>query len=95
MTWMQLLACAGIITGAFLILGLKPVEFTDSLFAFLLRPKRSLRDEINEATNRKKPGILRREITEAQDVLAMTGRGSRFSLICGIALLLFCVGGSP
>lgn len=94
MTWMQLLACAGIITGAFLIFGLKPVEFTDSLFAFLLRPKRSLRDEINEATNRKKPGILRREITEAQDVLAMTGRSSRFSLICGIALLLFCVGGS-
>ena len=35
MTAIQLLACAGMIVGAFLILGLKPVEFTDSLFAFL------------------------------------------------------------
>lgn len=39
MTAIQLLACAGMIVGAFLILGLKPVEFTDSLFAFLLWKK--------------------------------------------------------
>ena len=48
MTAIQLLACAGLIAGAFLLLGLKPVEFTDSLFAFLLRPKHSIRDDIKE-----------------------------------------------
>ena len=40
MTAIQLLSCAGLIVGAFLLLHLKPVEFTDSLFAFLLRPKK-------------------------------------------------------
>ena len=77
----QLLACAGLIIGAFLILGLKPVEFTDSLFAFLLRPKRSIREDIQTSTGRKKDGPLRREIKEAQVILEMTGRGSRFSLV--------------
>ena len=34
MTAIQLLACAGMIVGVFLLLGMKPVEFTDSLFRF-------------------------------------------------------------
>ena len=94
MTAIQLLACAGMIAGAFLILGIRPVEFTDSLFAWLLKPKRSIREEIKEASGRKKAGILRREISEAQSVLEMTGRGNRFSMICAISLALFCLGGS-
>ena len=55
MTLMQLLACAGMITGAFLILGLKPMEFTDGLFGFLMQKPRTLKEEINETTSRKKP----------------------------------------
>lgn len=94
MTGMQLLACAGMVAGAFLILGLKPMEFTDGLFAFLLRRPKTLKEEINEATHRKKIGVFRREIREAQDILAMTGREKRFSLICAASLALFCVGGS-
>ena len=94
MTAIQLLACAGMIVGAFLILGLRPMEFTDSLFACLLRPKRSIREDIKESSGRKKAGVFRREITEAQSVLEMTGRGNRFSVICAISLALFCLGGS-
>lgn len=94
MTAIQLLACAGMVVGAFLILGLRPVEFTDSLFIFLLRPKKSIREDIKESSGRKKAGILRREITEAQSVLEMTGRGNRFSMVCAVALALFCLGGS-
>ncbi len=94
MTAIQLLACAGMVVGAFLILGLKPMEFTDSLFAFLLRPKKSIREDIKESSGRKKAGIFRREITEAQSVLEMTGRGNRFSMVCAVALALFCLGGS-
>lgn len=94
MTAIQLLACAGMIVGIFLILGLRPMEFTDSLFACLLRPKRSIREDIKESSGRKKAGVFRREITEAQSVLEMTGRGNRFSVICAISLALFCLGGS-
>lgn len=94
MTAIQLLACAGLIVGAFLLLGLKPVEFTDNLFAFLLRPKGSIREDIKSSTGRRKVGPLRREIREAQDVLEMTGRSSRFSLMCAVSLTMFCLGGS-
>mgnify|MGYP007118134180 CR=1 FL=1 len=94
MTLMQLLACAGMITGAFLILGLKPMEFTDGLFGFLMQKPRTLKEEINEATSRKKPRVFRREIRTAQEILAMTGRESHFSMICAASLSLFCVGGS-
>ena len=92
MTAIELLACAGLITGVFLILGLKPTEFTDGLFAFLIRPKGSIREDIRETSGRKKPGPLRREILEAQGVLEMTGRGKRFSLICAAAPSPSCWG---
>ncbi len=72
--------------GCILLLGMKPVEFTDSLFGFLLNPKRSLREDIRESSGRKKSGILRRELEEAQNILQMTGRGNRFSIICAVAL---------
>ena len=94
MTAIQLLACAGMIAGTFLILGLRPVEFTDSLFAFFLQPKRGIREDIKESSGRKKAGILQREIREVQSVLEMTGRGNRFSIICAASLALFCLGGS-
>jgi tight adherence protein B len=94
MTVVQLIACIGLISGAFILLGISPIAFTDDLFKFLTKRPKSIKDEINEATNRKKPSFLRKEIMEAQDILALTGRSSRFSLICLCSLLLFAVGAS-
>ena len=94
MTVVKLIACIGMIAGAFIILGLSPAEFTDSLFSFLTRRPKSIRDEINEVNKRKKPFFLRREILEAQDILALTGRSSRFPMICASSLLLFALGAS-
>ena len=92
MTTIQLLACIGMITGFFLLLGLKPMEFTNGLFSFLTREKKSIRDEIKAAQRRQKPGFLKRQIQMAQEVLAMTGRSNRFSLVCACSLLLFAIG---
>lgn len=94
MTTIQLLACVGMITGFFLLLRLKPMEFTDGLFSFLIREKTSIKDEIKAAQRKQKTGFLKREIRMAQDVLEMTGRSSRFSLICACSLLLFGIGAS-
>lgn len=94
MTAAQLIACIGLIAGAFILLGISPIAFTDDLFSFLTKRPKSIKDEINEATKRKKPSFLRREIMEAQDILDLTGRSSRFSLICVCSLLLFAVGAS-
>jgi len=92
MTTIQLLACIGMITGFFLLLNLNPIEFTDGLFSFLTRGRKSLKDEIKAAQRRQKPGFLKRQIQMAQEVLAMTGRSNRFSLVCACSLLLFAIG---
>lgn len=94
MTAIQLLACAGLIVGTFLILGIRPAEFVDGLFERFLHPKRSIREEIRESSGKKKISYLRKEISEAQEILQMTGRGQRFSAVCALALGLFCAGGS-
>lgn len=89
-----LMACTGFIAGAFLLLGLSPLEFTDGLFGFLIRKNKSIKAEINEAARRKKPSFLRREITEVQEILSITGRGSRFSMICAASLAFLAAGAS-
>lgn len=94
MQLIQLLACFGMIAGSFFLLGLKPVEFTDQLFGFLTREETSIKAEINKATKRKRYHFLKREIMETQNILKMTGRSGRFSLICVCSLLLFTVGAS-
>lgn len=92
MTAILLIACIGLIAGAFFILELSPLEFTDGLFGFLTRKNKSIRAEINEAAQRKKLTFFRREIAEVREILRLTGRSSRFSMICAASLLLFAVG---
>lgn len=94
MTAILLIACAGLITGAFLLMRLSPLEFTGGLFGFLTRKNKSIRAEINEATRRKKTSFLRREIAEVQEILTITGRSSHFSLVCAASLLFFAAGAS-
>lgn len=58
MTLLQLIACIGIIVGSFILLKLSPIEFTDKLFSFLIARPKSIKAEINEATQRKKPSFF-------------------------------------
>lgn len=87
-----LVACIGMITGFFILLSLSPTEFTDGIFKRFLSKSKSIKDEINEVTNRKKVNFLKREITEAQEILKITGREKRFPMLCVISLALFAVG---
>ncbi len=94
MTTIQLVACIGMIAGFFILLNLSPMEFTDRVFARFIDKPKSLRDEINETTRRKKKSYLRREIAEVQAILKITGRTAKFPMLCGAALLFFCIGAS-
>ncbi|MCL2697539.1 MAG: hypothetical protein FWE74_05610 [Oscillospiraceae bacterium] len=93
MTTTLLLACAGMITGFFILLSIKPLDFTEGVFHMLTNKPKSLRAEIKESVGRKKPNIFKREITEAQNVLTMTGRSRMFPLVCAASLLCF-IGGA-
>ena len=105
MTMIQLIACIGMIAGLFMVLHVSPRELSDSLFARLTAAPGSIRADINETTRRKKAGFLRREITEAQAVLAASGRADRFPavlaasgradrfpMVCFTSLLCFALG---
>jgi len=90
----QLMTCIGMIAGFFMLFGISPMAFTGSVFESLIDKPKSLKDEINETTQRKKPSYLRREIMEVQAILSVTGRENQFPMICAAALLLFAVGAS-
>ncbi|MEG0756699.1 MAG: hypothetical protein RR450_09890, partial [Oscillospiraceae bacterium] len=92
MNTLLLVACVGMITGAFLILRISPMDFTQGIFQRLASAPRSIRAEINETTRRKKKSFLRREMEDAQTILKATGKEARFPVICAVSLLLFAIG---
>ena len=68
------------------------MEFTDSVFKNILNKPRSIKEEINELTKRKKVSYFRREVTEVQSILKLTGREGWFPMICAVSLFLFAIG---
>lgn len=94
MTTVLLTACIGMIAGFFILLGITPMEFTTDIFGKLTDRPKSLRDEVGQFTRRKKLSYLRREIAEVQSILKVTGRTSRFPMLCAVSLLCFAVGAS-
>src|SRR5699024_11887502 len=68
------------------------MEFTDSIFKGLMNRPKSIKDEINETTKRKKLSFFRRELAEVQEILRVTGRESKFPMLCALSLLLFAIG---
>lgn len=92
MNVIQLIACVGMIVGFFFLFRISLSEFTGGVFRRLDSRPKSIRDEINEANNRKKQSYLRREIAEARNVLKMTDREEKFPMICMASLLLFAAG---
>ncbi len=92
MTMIQLIACIGMIAGFFMVLNLSPRELSDSIFSQLTAAPGSIRADINESTRRKKVGFFRREIAEAQAVLAASGREGKFPMVCMTSLGLFALG---
>lgn len=94
MNLILLLACVGMITGFFILLSLSLVEFTDGIFAKLLSDSKSIKAEIKESTNRQKMSFFKREITQVQEILKVTGRSKHFPMLCLVSMALFAVGAS-
>ena len=92
MTALLLVACVGMITGAFFIFRISPMDFTLGVFRRLTTGPKSIRDDINETTQRKKPGFFRREIMETQTILQATGKEQKFPALCAASLLFFAMG---
>lgn len=92
MTPILIVAFAGMVTGFFMLFGISPAEFTESVFSRLTQKPDSIKAQINEATKRKKPNFFRREIMEAREVLRLTNRTSMFGILCACSLGLSALG---
>lgn len=92
MNVLLLVACVGMITGAFLIFQVSPKDFSRELIKGLSSGPKSIREEIKETTDRSKPGIFRREIMATQAILHATGKEEQFPMICALSLMLFAIG---
>ena len=92
MLTLQVIACIGIITGAFLLFQIRLNDFTGNIFHRLLDAPKGIREEILEETKRKKKSYFRREIEEVQAILKTTDREELFPLLCTASLLLFAAG---
>ena len=92
MTAILIVACVGLTTGFFMLFGISPMEFTEGIFSRILAKPNSIKSQINEATRRKKPNLLRREITEAQEILRLTNRTQMFGILCACSLGLAAAG---
>ena len=94
MSTILLMACIGMITGSFILFNISPMEFTDNIFKRLMNKPKSIKEQINETTKRKKLSFFRREIIEVQEILRITGREKKFPVLCALSLLFFAIGGS-
>ena len=92
MTAILIVACVGLTAGFFMLFGISPKEFTEGIFTRILAKPNSIKSQINEATRRKKPNLLRREITEAQEILRLTNRTQMFGILCACSLGLAAAG---
>ena len=92
MNSLLLAACIGMMAGFFILLKLSPMELADLVFRRMTAKPKSLKDDINESTLRKRKSLLRREIDEARNILRMTGREQKFPAVCSMSLLLFTAG---
>lgn len=92
MTAILIVACVGLTAGFFMLFGISPMEFTEGIFTRILAKPNSIKSQINEATRRKKPNLLRREITEAQEILRLTNRTQMVGILCACSLGLAAAG---
>lgn len=92
MLTLQTIACAGLITGLFLLFKIRLHDFTGNIFKGLLNGPKGIREEILEETKQKKKSFLRREIEEVQAILEATDREEMFPLLCTLSFLLFAAG---
>lgn len=92
MTILILIAFFAMMAGGFLIFGVSPKDFSETLAQPIQGRKPTMRTKIRDAIKKKQPRGIRRTVKEVRDVLEITGRSGRFGLICVVSLFLLVLG---
>ena len=89
MLTLRIFAFIALIVGAFRLLD---IRFTDLFRDFINKPQ-SIRTQIDEATNRKKKRFIVRQIEEVSEIMRLTDREDKISVVF-IACMIFAIAGT-
>lgn len=92
MIFINILAFMGLVTGGFLLLGLSPFEFAQSLLKPAKSRKIPIGKQIDEIRTPKKLRGIRKTIAEAKEILALTGKNGKFGTLCLLSMCLMAAG---
>lgn len=92
MTILILIAFFSMIAGGFLIFGVSPKDFSETLAQPIQGRKPTMRIKIRNAIKKKQLRGIRRTVKDVRGVLKITGRSGRFGLICVASLFLLVLG---
>jgi hypothetical protein len=92
MTLLLLIAFAGAVFGIFIMLKLNITDFSDTIFSALNSNRDSLKSQLKKYNGQKKDNFIKREISEVQNILRITGRSDKFALICTLSLMCSAFG---
>ena len=92
MTILVTLAFLLAVTGSFILLSLSPFTFLEGLAAYIRPQKNSMKSRIKKSRKNKQPKGLKLLFLETKEILRVTGKGSMFTALCILSMLLFVVG---
>ncbi len=92
MTFLIMLAFIGLIAGSFLLLRLSPFEFAESIIRPLQSRKKPIGKQIEEVKFPRQARGIRKTIQETKEVLALTGKSTKFGALCVLSFFLLVVG---
>lgn len=92
MTLLLFISFISLSTGGFIIFEISPLELVDSLIEFLKRKDNSIKARIVASTKKKRVKGIRLIIQETKEILEVTNKSGKFSVLCMISLALFVTG---
>ncbi|TYQ17846.1 UNVERIFIED_CONTAM: hypothetical protein Cloal_0218 [Acetivibrio alkalicellulosi] len=92
MTLMNFIAFFGLLTGCFIIFSISPLNIIDLLGNLFKSKKPTIKEKIEEATNKKKQKGLRLLIQEAKQILIATNKSNQFNMLCIFSFVFFLLG---
>ena len=89
MQWIQIIICLLVVNGLFALFS---VRFNDFLHILAATKKSTLQDDVDVMLGKPAKGFFNRETLEIEQLLKVTGREGRFSLVKRASVLLFALG---
>jgi hypothetical protein len=87
------LITAGLLSGLLLVFGIPAGEMAKEILKYVKPKNTSLKAKINTITGRKKRNFVIRAFHEAREILELTGRSQKYTLVCRLSIIMALLGG--